>query len=118
MFGIEKLKKLFDFLFSATALGLTIDKDGDGKLEFTEIFSALTSSVIMRLPGMFQDIGDLKDEAGDLTAEELEELVAHIQQKAYLPASHEDLEKFIKTTLNWIAYNIRYVKIAKSFFTK
>lgn len=115
--GIENLKKLIDFLFSSASVGLTIDRDGDGRLEFGEIFAALSGSLILQIPRIFSSFPEIKAEFKDLTAEELEQLAQHCQEKDYLPAQFDGLEEFIKKTLLWISYNGRYFEYSRDFFT-
>lgn len=116
--GIENLKRLLDFLFAAGGVALTLDKDNDGKIEIGEIFAVLTSSFVYQIPKIFTSVSVMKDELRDLSAEELQVLADYCREKDYFPANLDELEDFIKDTLNWIAYNARYTERAVGFFKK
>lgn len=118
MRGIENLKRLLDFMFQGVTLALTIDRDGDGKIEIGEIFAAVTSSAVMSIPAVFKDMPEMKAEFKDLTAEEIQELADYCKEKDYFPADFDDLEEFIKRTLLMIAYNARYTDYAIAHFKK
>lgn len=118
MLGIDNLKKLIDFLFAGADVMLTIDKDRDGKIEFGEIFAALTGGIAFQAPKIYSMIGDIKAEFKDLTGDELQELANYCKEKDYFVAEFDNLEEFIKKALLWLAYNARFFEYTKEFFTK
>lgn len=116
-YGVVNLKKLLDYLFTSAATFLTLDKDGDNKVEFGEILTAMSGPLLFKFPAIYEGIPMFKKEVADLSDEELKELVDYVNAQDYFPADFDNLEEFIRKTVNWLHYNYRFVKFAKGFFS-
>jgi len=107
-FGIENLKAAMQFAFLAVNEGLTIDKNNDGDVSFSEIFSSITT-LSFRFPQLQDAYPWLKKEFKDLTIEEIEDLKIFVNTVLDLPMKYDDIEEAIKLTINMLHYNYRYI---------
>lgn len=112
-FGIENLKSFLNKFFGV----LPVDRDGDGKVEVTEITSALFAVA----PEILMNYGDISDEVSDFTAEELQLLLDHVvtqfPEKAAYNAETERIVVLVasaaKSTAGAVADILRAVKAFK-----
>lgn len=107
-YGIDNLKLILAFVFKALGLGLTIDKNQDGNIDFPEIFSVVTA-VSFQFPQLRSAFPFLKKEFKDLTPSELEELRIFVNETLDLPMRFDNLEEAMKITINLVAYNVRQI---------
>ena len=108
-YGIENLKATMKFAFLAVNEGLTIDKNNDGDISFSEIFSSVTT-LSFRFPQLQEAYPWLKKEFKDLTDDEIADLKTFVNEELDLPMKYDDIEEAIKLTINMLHYNYNYVR--------
>ncbi len=108
-FGVDNIKGMLSFVFTAVAKGLNIDSNSDGQLTFPEIFSVVTT-LSFRFPEVQRAFPFLKKEFKDLDETEIEELRAFVNNELELPIKYDHLEEAIRRTVNMLHYNYRYVR--------
>lgn len=111
-YGIENLKNMLKFVFVATVTGLEIDKNADGKVDFSEVFSAITT-LSFRFPQLQAAYPWLRKEFKDLDDSEIEELKDFVNNELDLPMKYDEIEIAIKKTINMLHYNYRYIRDMK-----
>ena len=112
-YGIENLKLLLDFIFKDLGSTLTIDKNHNGKISFTEILSVATT-LSFKFPSLYETFPFLKKEFKDLSDAEIEELRKFVNTLD-LPDEYDNIEEIIKLTVNALNYNYRYIKKMKKY---
>ena len=112
-YGTVNIEILVHFIFKSLISALTIDKNNNGKISFTEILSVMTT-LSFSFPKLYESFPFLKKEFKDLSEEELEKLRKLINELD-LPDAYDNVEEIIKITVNALNYNYRYVKKMKQY---
>ena len=118
-YGIAATKRLIFFLATIIFSVVDIDKNRDGEISNSEKISTVTSA----LPGALSVAGDfpeIKKETarGELTDDEVEELIDYAVSLPMLPDDRAEAEQFIDMTILWANYNRRYAVKAIAFFKR
>lgn len=115
VYGVDNLKTVITFLGGRVNEAVQIDKNGDGKVDFTEIigYSLGTASLI---PGILPSFSLIDEEAKDLDNNEWDELVQHVLNTDFLPDDKEQAEHFIKATVFVLNVNRQYIRFASRVF--
>lgn len=108
-YGIDNIKAMLAFVFTAVAKGLHIDTNHDGKLSFGEIFSVITT-LTFRFPELQNAFPFLRKEFKNLDDSEIEQLRDYITSELDLPIQYDDIEIAVRKTVNMLHYNYRYVR--------
>lgn len=112
--GTEALKLFINFLTLAVQQVLTLDDNKDGKVSIAEAFEAIYK-IAPKLPGIYNDLPQVRKEIKDLTPEEINELVIAFQKEFDLPGVERDkLEAIIKKSVSIIAANYNYYRDMKA----
>lgn len=106
MVGIEKLTQIAEILGRLATNVIYLDSDKDGKVEFTEIFSA-GQDILVSAWGLINDfdVAAIKEEIADLTIEETKELVLAFNRELELQSPEADaiVVKAMESILDLVA---------------
>ena len=91
MVGIERLTEIAEVAGNLATNIIYLDKDKDGKVEFTEIFSA-GQDIVISAWGLINDfdVKAIKEEIADLTVEEMKALVIAFNKELDLKSPEAD----------------------------
>lgn len=114
-FGIRVIKLVIALIAGIVRDSFTIDQNKDGDINLGEILSFATAQVF-KSSSVLSDLKNFKDEFNDLDDEELEELVAYVEELDFLPPDKDATERFVKDVVLWVNYNIRFTRKSIAFF--
>lgn len=110
MAGINSIKVLLTFIFTAASEAFQLDKNKDGQLSFSEIFASFTA-LSFQFPDLIEAFPEIKAEWQDLDENEQLELVAYFETLD-LPDEVDNIEEVVRLFVNWAHYNYRfYLKV-------
>lgn len=110
MAGIDALKTLIKFLLVASQKLATADSNQDGKIGWTEGL-ALIMSVGVKIPGIINQIPEIRTEWKDLSTDEVRQLGAYIANELDLgDADLDKIESIVKRLINGIVDNYILIK--------
>lgn len=91
MVGIEKLTEIAEVAGNLATNIIYLDKDDDGKIEFTEIFAA-GQDVLVSAWSLINDfdVAAIKKEVADLTVDEMKALVVAFNKELDLKSPEAD----------------------------
>lgn len=112
--GITALKSLLEFAILATQKAIDIDTNKDRKISLSEIFTAF-SSLAFKVPGLYDQLPEVRAEWRDLDAVEIAELREFFVERFDLP-NNDRLEEIIKKTVSMLVYNMNYIQFMRSAF--
>ena len=116
-YGVDALKRgLTQMAVIAKAVD-TADRNDDGEIDASER-NALFGTALTPLLLVAQDYQNIANEVSggeQITDEEAEELIQHLQGLDFLDVDKDDTEAFIKDTILWLNYNRRYTQKAIDF---
>lgn len=97
-YGISNLKMLISFMGVHAQRFAARDADGDGEVTLTENASFATGLLLQAFAQTAMFTGIIP-EAGDLTLDEIKELVEHTLATDFLPDDNDAAEDFVKSIL-------------------
>jgi hypothetical protein len=116
MAGIEALKSTIKFLIAAASKLATADANHNGRIDWMEGLN-LIMSVGFKLPGIINDIPEIKLEWKDLTPDEAKELAEWFAQEFDLPdTDHDKLQNIIKRITTGLVDNYLLYLDIKALF--
>lgn len=117
--GIDNLKLGLNFIANQVRSLYNLDQNQDGEVDTTEKIAYATRLIPAAL-SVVPAFPEMRDEArrGELTTEEIDELVTYAVTLDFLPPSKDDVEEFIRRFVLWVNYNRRFVEDAIDFFQR
>ncbi len=102
MYGIENLKKVVKFACDFTRQVATATADG---WQWNDFFSFIDEAA--QLPGVAKSWPDIKNEIGELSEEEREDLFYYVANEFDIP--NDKVEMAIENSLAWVNSTINLV---------
>ena len=117
MVGIERLTEIAKVAGNLATNLIYLDEDKDGKLEFTEIFSA-GQDILVSAWGLINDfdVAAIKAEIADLTVEETRALVVAFNDELELESP--DADAIVVRTMNSILDIVDLFNSIKALFNE
>lgn len=116
-YGIENTKQVLNVIADTVKASVGIDRNLDGKVDTEEIIT-YASRIIPLAVSSLPTIQGARPEVrrGELTSEEIDQLVEHVQTLDFLPADRDRTEAYVKRVANWLNYNRKFVEESVEFF--
>lgn len=112
--GTTHLKKFLSLLILSAQKLITLDQDGNKKISLAETFDTVYS-IVPKLPGVYDDLPEIKEEIKDLTREEVNELVDWFIKEFDLPGTERDkIEAIIEKSVSLAAHIYNYARDMRS----
>jgi hypothetical protein len=114
-FGIDAIKAFLRLLVQQLQATYTIDTNRNGKVDLNEGV-AYGTGLFTTVVSAYPLISPVRQEGGDLSAAEIDELINYIVSLQVLPGGRPNAEAFLDRTLLWLNYNRKYIGDAIAYF--
>lgn len=117
--GVESLKAGLAFIAGQVRALFDLDRNNDGKVDLQEKLGYATQLIPSAL-SVIPAFPTMRDEArrGELTSDEVDELVEYAITLDFLPPGKDDVELYVRKFILWVNYNRRFIEDSIKFFQR